>query len=158
MFGVLEQGCTSASRVTVVRMAARHQTERHHDAIDIQPQGLLAWLNGEAIDCPPRIVTPTRAPMAVTESALLDALKAVTDPNTGRDFVSGRQVKNLHIEGTSVSFDVELGYLADQLPALRQALIAAARGVAGRGERERQHQHQRSPPTRCSAACSCCRA
>ena len=70
--------------------------------------------------------------MAVTESALLDALKAVTDPNTGRDFVSGRQVKNLHIEGSSVSFDVELGYPArSQLPALRQALIAAARGVAG---------------------------
>ena len=70
--------------------------------------------------------------MAATESALLDALKAVTDPNTGKDFVSGRQVKNLHIEGTSVSFDVELGYPArSQLPALRQALIAAARGVAG---------------------------
>ena len=70
--------------------------------------------------------------MAVTESALLDALKAVTDPNTGRDFVSGRQVKNLHIEGTGVSFDVELGYPAkSQLPALRQALIAAARGVPG---------------------------
>ena len=70
--------------------------------------------------------------MAVTESALLDALKAVTDPNTGRDFVSGRQVKNLHIEGSSVSFDVELGYPAkSQIGALRRSLIAAARTVPG---------------------------
>ena len=64
--------------------------------------------------------------MAATESALLDALKAVTDPNTGRDFVSGRQVKNLHIDGTGVSFDVELGYPAkSQIPALRKALTDA---------------------------------
>jgi ATP-binding protein involved in chromosome partitioning len=70
--------------------------------------------------------------MSVAETALLDALKAVTDPNTGRDLVSGRQLKNLKVEGGDVSFDVELGYPAkSQLPALRKALIAAARGVAG---------------------------
>jgi len=70
--------------------------------------------------------------MSVAESALLDALKAVTDPNTGRDLVSGRQLKNLKVEGGDVSFDVELGYPAkSQLPALRKSLIAAARGVAG---------------------------
>jgi ATP-binding protein involved in chromosome partitioning len=70
--------------------------------------------------------------MSVAESALLDALKAVTDPNTGRDLVSGRQLKNLKVDGGDVSFDVELGYPAkSQLPALRKSLIAAARGVAG---------------------------
>jgi ATP-binding protein involved in chromosome partitioning len=70
--------------------------------------------------------------MSVAETVLLDALKAVTDPNTGLDLVSGRQLKNLKIEGGDVSFDVELGYPAkSQLPALRKALIGAARGVAG---------------------------
>jgi ATP-binding protein involved in chromosome partitioning len=70
--------------------------------------------------------------MSVAETALLDALKAVTDPNTGRDLVSGRQLKNLKVEAGDVSFDVELGYPAkSQLPALRKALIAAARSVAG---------------------------
>ncbi|HWH75268.1 MAG TPA: iron-sulfur cluster carrier protein ApbC [Methylibium sp.] len=68
----------------------------------------------------------------LTDVALLDALKTVVDPNTGRDFVSTRQLKNLKVEGGDVSFDVELGYPAkSQIPALRRALIAAARGVPG---------------------------
>ncbi len=71
---------------------------------------------------------------APTENALLEALKTVVDPNTGRDLVSGKQVRNLRIEGGDVSFDVELGYPAkSQVPALRAALIAAARGVPGVG-------------------------
>jgi ATP-binding protein involved in chromosome partitioning len=70
--------------------------------------------------------------MAATEAALLDALKTVIDPNTGRDFVSSRQLKNLRIEGDEVSFDVVLGYPAkSQVPVLRRALIAAARTVPG---------------------------
>jgi len=69
--------------------------------------------------------------MATTEQ-LLQALQTVIDPNTGKDFVSTRQLKNLTVEGGSVAFDVELGYPAQsQIPALRQALIAAAKSVAG---------------------------
>ena len=37
--------------------------------------------------------------MAFTESDLLEALKAVIDPNTGKDFVSTKQLKNLKVEG-----------------------------------------------------------
>jgi ATP-binding protein involved in chromosome partitioning len=70
--------------------------------------------------------------MPVTEAALLDALKTVIDPNTGRDFVSGKQLKNLRVEAGDVSFDVELGYPAkSQVAALRKSLIAAARTVPG---------------------------
>jgi ATP-binding protein involved in chromosome partitioning len=70
--------------------------------------------------------------MAVTEQALMDALKSVVDPNTGKDFVSTRAVRNMKIDGGDVAFDVELGYPAkSQIPALRKALIAAARGVPG---------------------------
>ena len=69
--------------------------------------------------------------MATTEQ-LFQALQTVVDPNTGKDFVSTKQLKNLSVEGGNVSFDVELGYPAkSQIPALRQALIAAAKGVAG---------------------------
>jgi ATP-binding protein involved in chromosome partitioning len=72
--------------------------------------------------------------MNPTESAVLDALKAVVDPNTGKDLVSTRLLKNLRVDGADVSFDVELGYPAkSQMPALRSALIAAARSVAGVG-------------------------
>jgi ATP-binding protein involved in chromosome partitioning len=69
---------------------------------------------------------------AVTESALLESIRTVVDPNTGKDFVSTRQLRNLRVEGGDVSFDVELGYPAkSQVPALRKALIAAARQVPG---------------------------
>ncbi|CAN5400496.1 iron-sulfur cluster carrier protein ApbC [soil metagenome] len=70
--------------------------------------------------------------MTVQESTLLAALKTVVDPNTGADFVSTRQLKNLRIDGGNVSFEVELGYPAkSQIAPLRKALIAAARTVAG---------------------------
>ena len=70
--------------------------------------------------------------MALTESSLLAALQSVVDPNTQQDLVSTRQLKNLRIDGQDVAFDVELGYpAASQIPALRQALIAAARTVPG---------------------------
>jgi ATP-binding protein involved in chromosome partitioning len=70
--------------------------------------------------------------MPLTEAALLDALKTVTDPNTGKDFVSTRQLKNLRFDGGDVAFDVELGYPAkSQIGGLRKSLIAAARTVGG---------------------------
>jgi ATP-binding protein involved in chromosome partitioning len=70
--------------------------------------------------------------MSLNEQAVTDALKTVIDPNTGKDFVSTRQLKNLRVEGADVAFDVELGYPAkSQIAGLRKALIAAARTVAG---------------------------
>jgi ATP-binding protein involved in chromosome partitioning len=70
--------------------------------------------------------------MSINEQALSTALQGVTDPNTGRDFVSTKQLRNLKIDGGDVSFDVELGYPAkSQLPSLRKALVAAARTVPG---------------------------
>jgi ATP-binding protein involved in chromosome partitioning len=69
--------------------------------------------------------------MATTEQ-LLQALQTVIDPNTGKDFVSTKTLKNLQVEGSDVSFDVELGYPAkSQIPGIRQTLIAAAKGVTG---------------------------
>ena len=71
---------------------------------------------------------------AVTEAALTPALQSVVDPNTGRDFVSTRQLKNLRIDGDDVSFTIELGYPGrSQHPALRRALVEAARTVPGVG-------------------------
>jgi ATP-binding protein involved in chromosome partitioning len=67
-----------------------------------------------------------------TPEQLLSALQTVIDPNTGRDFVSTKQLKNLRVEGGQVAFDVELGYPAkSQIPALHDALVAAANSVAG---------------------------
>ncbi|CAD5373792.1 Iron-sulfur cluster carrier protein [Rubrivivax sp. A210] len=69
---------------------------------------------------------------AVTEAALLKALETVVDPNTGRDFVSSRAVKNVRIDGGDIAFQIELGYPGkSQHAALRKALIAAARSLPG---------------------------
>ena len=67
------------------------------------------------------------------ESALLQALQTVVDPNTNTDFVSSKQLKNLRIgESGDVAFEVELGYPgASQFDALRSALMAAALAVPG---------------------------
>ena len=70
--------------------------------------------------------------MAVIEQALLEALKAVIDPNTGKDFVSSKALKNVSVSGSDVAFDVELGYPAkSQIAGFRKALVQAAKGVAG---------------------------
>jgi len=72
--------------------------------------------------------------MTVTEQTLMGALQSVIDPNTGKDFVSSKCIKNLVIKGSDVAFDVELSYPAkSQTAEFRSALIAAAKGVAGVG-------------------------
>ena len=70
--------------------------------------------------------------MALTDQAVLAALQAVVDPNTGKDFVTTKQVKNLRVDEGDVSFEVELGYPAkSQMADLRKRLIAAVRTQAG---------------------------
>jgi ATP-binding protein involved in chromosome partitioning len=67
-----------------------------------------------------------------TESALLEALKSVIDPHTGRDYVSTKQIRNLRIDGGRVAFELVLGYPAKSLHGeLQQRLEAAARQVPG---------------------------
>jgi ATP-binding protein involved in chromosome partitioning len=70
--------------------------------------------------------------MSLNEQTLSAALQTVIDPNTGKDFVSSKALKNLRIQGGEVSFDVVLGYPAkSQIEALRQSLTNAAQTVAG---------------------------
>ena len=67
-----------------------------------------------------------------TPEQLQKALESVIDPNTGKDFVSTKALKNLVVNGGNVSFDVELGYPAkSQIAALQTALSAAAKQVPG---------------------------
>jgi ATP-binding protein involved in chromosome partitioning len=71
--------------------------------------------------------------MAVTESAVLDALRAVRDPDLHRDIVALKFVKDLRIEGGRVSFKIELTTPAcpvkDQMRDQARALVAALAGV-----------------------------
>ncbi len=71
----------------------------------------------------------------LTPQAVLGALQAVTDPNTGRDFVSAKAIKNLRVDGGKVVFELELGYPAkSQHAALREWLSAAVRQLEGVSE------------------------
>ncbi len=50
--------------------------------------------------------------MSITDVDVLTALKQLTDPNTKKDFVAGKSVKNIQISGNDVSLDIQLGYPA----------------------------------------------
>ncbi|GHU32992.1 iron-sulfur cluster carrier protein [Betaproteobacteria bacterium] len=70
--------------------------------------------------------------MAVTQEAVQAALKNFIDPNTQKDYVSSRALKNLKVEDGQVSFDIELGYPAKtQLETIRSAVVDAVRAVPG---------------------------
>ncbi|MET0540436.1 MAG: iron-sulfur cluster carrier protein ApbC [Variovorax sp.] len=72
--------------------------------------------------------------MAVSQDALMAALAVVVDPNTGRDFVGAKAVRNVQIADDDVSFELELGYPArSQHPAIRKSLVAAAKTLPGVG-------------------------
>ena len=72
--------------------------------------------------------------MSLDQQAVLNAVQTVLDPNTGKDFVTTKALKNLQLSGSDVSFDVELGYPAkSQIAGLRKSLIAAVKGVPGVG-------------------------
>jgi ATP-binding protein involved in chromosome partitioning len=75
--------------------------------------------------------------MSITTDAVKAALSRVIDPNTGKDLVTGRTVKNIDISGNDVRFDVELGYPArSQAESIRTAAVAAVATIpqAGRVE------------------------
>src|SRR4051812_3376086 len=48
--------------------------------------------------------------MPLTEAQVQSALKSLVDPNTGKDFVTTRAVRNIKVTGDDVSLEVELGY------------------------------------------------
>ena len=72
--------------------------------------------------------------MAITVEAVQAALKDLIDPNTQKDYVSGRSAKNIKIEGNDVSLDIELGYPAKtQIDGIRRAVINQLKTIAGVG-------------------------
>ena len=75
----------------------------------------------------------TRPVSALSESAVLEALKVVTDPDLGRDIVSLGFVRNLAIDGGAVSFTIELTTPAcpvkDQMRDQARAAVSALEGA-----------------------------
>ena len=66
--------------------------------------------------------------MSLTPERATDALRGVVDPNTGKDLVTSRCVRNVKVSGSDVSLDVELGYpAASQIDMIRGKTIDALR-------------------------------
>ena len=72
--------------------------------------------------------------MAITEQQVQDALKALIDPNTHKDFVTGKSVKGVKVEGDNVSVDIVLGYPAKSvLDEIRRKVTEKLKGLPGVG-------------------------
>ncbi|MGB9192661.1 MAG: iron-sulfur cluster carrier protein ApbC, partial [Azonexus sp.] len=72
--------------------------------------------------------------MSLSEEQIKTALAAAVDPNTGKDFVAGKSLKNIKFDGNDVSFDIELGYPAKtQFDGIRKQVLAAVRALPGVG-------------------------
>ena len=71
-----------------------------------------------------------------SEADVQNALKQLTDPNTKKDFVSGKSVKNIKISGNDVSLDILLGYPAksvwDEIKGLVESHLKASLSGAGK--------------------------
>ncbi len=67
----------------------------------------------------------------MTEADVLNVLRGLTDPNTGRDYVSARAVRNLTIVGDAVALEIELGYPAKTEAAAISAVLGEALRRAG---------------------------
>jgi ATP-binding protein involved in chromosome partitioning len=72
--------------------------------------------------------------MSLSEAQVREALARVIDPNTGKDFVSARAIKNLKVAGDSVSLEIELGYPGkSQHEPIRRKVVEALKGAGASG-------------------------
>ena len=60
--------------------------------------------------------------MSITAEDVKAALAKVLDPNTGKDYVTSKSVRNLKVDGSDIALDIELGYPArSQIEGIRAA-------------------------------------
>ncbi|MBX6393049.1 MAG: iron-sulfur cluster carrier protein ApbC [Burkholderiales bacterium] len=72
--------------------------------------------------------------MAISEADVQGVLKQLIDPNTGKDYLATKSVRNLKISGGDVSLDIELGYPAKtQIEAIRKEVTDKLRTLPGVG-------------------------
>ncbi len=61
--------------------------------------------------------------MAFTDADVQNALKSLIDPNTKKDFVSGKSIRNVKVTGSDVTLDVVLGYPAKSVWAEIKSMV-----------------------------------
>ena len=72
--------------------------------------------------------------MAINEADIQARLRALTDPITGKDFVTGKAVKQVRVDGSDAVVDIQLGYPAKtQHDVLRKLIVDALAALPGAG-------------------------
>jgi len=72
--------------------------------------------------------------MPLTEQDVQSALKAIVDPNTGKDLVATRSARSVKVSGGDVTVDVELAYPAKtQLEPMKKLVSQKLRSLPGVG-------------------------
>ncbi|MEI7679782.1 MAG: iron-sulfur cluster carrier protein ApbC [Betaproteobacteria bacterium] len=72
--------------------------------------------------------------MTITEQQVKDALLELIDPNTGKDYITGKEARNIKVDGNNVTLDVLLGYPAKtQIEPMRAAVEAKLKALPGVG-------------------------
>src|SRR5258708_11987732 len=70
--------------------------------------------------------------MAISEEQVKAALQTFTDPATGKDYVAGKEARNIRIDGSDVSLEVVLGYPAGSvIEGIRRELTDRIGKLAG---------------------------
>lgn len=73
--------------------------------------------------------------MAISELIIQSTLKLSIDPNTGKDFISSKAIKNIQISGNDVSLEIVLGYPAiSQFEAIKQLVHTSLASIEGIGK------------------------
>jgi ATP-binding protein involved in chromosome partitioning len=72
--------------------------------------------------------------MPLIEADIHSALAKLVDPNTGKDFVASRALRNLKLTGDAVALEIELGYPGkSQFEPIRRQVIEALKAAGASG-------------------------
>ena len=72
--------------------------------------------------------------MAITEDQVRSALSGFTDPVTGKDYVSGGELKSVRVSGGDVAVEIALGYPAKGVVEdIKRGVVERVRSVPGVG-------------------------
>src|SRR5258705_5420276 len=72
--------------------------------------------------------------MPLSDADVTTSLKGVIDPNTGKDLVAGKAVKNVRVDGDQIAIDIQLGYPAkSQYEMIRKLVQNAVAALPGAG-------------------------
>ncbi|MEO7320682.1 MAG: iron-sulfur cluster carrier protein ApbC [Nitrosospira sp.] len=72
--------------------------------------------------------------MAISEQQVQSALREITDLNTGKDYVTSNEARNIKINGDNVSLDIVLGYPAKSvIDSIHKQVVDKLKSIPGIG-------------------------